>query len=380
VTQTLAIFLDAYRELNARKMFWVTLILTVVFMLAFACFAPDGPNIRFLAWGGPPPFPFRDGMHYYKAFLLDFMMVGVWISWAGVILALIATAGIFPELISGGAIDLYLSKPMGRLRFFLTKYAASLLFVLLQSTVFSVLLFFIVGLRIGEWKWGLLLTIPLMTLFYSYIYCFCVLMGVWTRSLMAALTLTLLFWLLLFGLNYTELFIFVKQRESEVLVELHTQRAERTQREIDISQTQPASSPSTRPKGFTDGTPKTRHDTSVQKIESESSWAAGLGKWHNILFAVKTVLPKTSDTINLMSRQLLESRELNAEEEDAFHKASLELSDDDRVIAFYAQAKAGMEVAKSVRARTAFWVIGTSLGFELVILGLAGFIFCRRDY
>ena len=30
MTQTMAIFLDAYRELNSRKLFWITLILSGV--------------------------------------------------------------------------------------------------------------------------------------------------------------------------------------------------------------------------------------------------------------------------------------------------------------------------------------------------------------
>ena len=36
MTQTLALLLDAYRQLNARKIFWITMILN---LLCVACFA-----------------------------------------------------------------------------------------------------------------------------------------------------------------------------------------------------------------------------------------------------------------------------------------------------------------------------------------------------
>ena len=39
VTQTLALFVDAYRELNAKKLFWIVLILSVVVVAGFATMA-----------------------------------------------------------------------------------------------------------------------------------------------------------------------------------------------------------------------------------------------------------------------------------------------------------------------------------------------------
>ena len=49
--------------------------------------------------------------------------VGFWLNWLAMVLALISTAGIIPDLIAGGSVDLYLCKPISRLRLFLTKYA-----------------------------------------------------------------------------------------------------------------------------------------------------------------------------------------------------------------------------------------------------------------
>ena len=48
--QTLAIFYDAYRELNSRRMFWITLVLSVLLIIVLAMFGVDARGIRFLKW------------------------------------------------------------------------------------------------------------------------------------------------------------------------------------------------------------------------------------------------------------------------------------------------------------------------------------------
>ena len=142
--QTLALFLDAYRELNAKKLFWITLSLSGVVMILFALVGINGPNITLtgLHFNVSPLDPFT----VYKM-VFSLIVIGIWLSWAAVVLALISTAGLFPDLISGGTIDLYLSKPISRLRLFLTKYATGLLFVTLQVSVFALGSFLVFGLR-----------------------------------------------------------------------------------------------------------------------------------------------------------------------------------------------------------------------------------------
>ena len=43
--------------------------------------------------------------------------------------------------------------------------------------------------------------IPLVVCSYSYLFCVCVLVGVMTRSTIAAILLTLLFWFICFGIK-----------------------------------------------------------------------------------------------------------------------------------------------------------------------------------
>jgi hypothetical protein len=38
------------------------------------------------------------------------------------------------------------------------------------------------------------------------------------------------------------------------------------------------------------------------------------------------------------------------------------------------------KLVESQDQRTATWTLGTSIGFEAVVLSLAAWLFCRRDY
>jgi len=140
---------------------------------------------------------------FYKQLFVS-VGIGFWLSWLATILALISTAGIFPDLIGSGAIDLLVSKPIGRLRLFATEYLAGLLFVTLQVTLFGAASFLVIGLRGGAWEPGLLVAVPVVVCFFSYLFAVCVLLGVLTRSTVAALLLTFLFWFFVYGIGNAE--------------------------------------------------------------------------------------------------------------------------------------------------------------------------------
>ena len=67
MTQTLALFIDAYRELNARKMFWITLILSGVVVSTLLIIGVvdnpesttsfDSQHIKVMFWETPIPLP-----------------------------------------------------------------------------------------------------------------------------------------------------------------------------------------------------------------------------------------------------------------------------------------------------------------------------------
>ena len=102
-----------------------------------------------------------------------------------------------------GSIDAIVARPLSRWTIFLAKYAGSLFYMLVQATFFIVLLFLVVGWRWNAWFPGLLWSIPLLVLLFSYLYCICVAFGLWTRSTIASLLLTLAMWLIpITGIHY----------------------------------------------------------------------------------------------------------------------------------------------------------------------------------
>ncbi|MCI0362876.1 MAG: hypothetical protein L0Y44_07455 [Phycisphaerales bacterium] len=369
MSQTLGIFLEAYREINARKLFWVTLAISGIVVLAFAFIGIHEDGLTIIAWDVSVPFlnsKIIPPATFYKSMFAG-MGVKFWLGWLATILALVSTAGIFPEFISSGSIDLALSKPIGRLRLFLTKYASGLVFVALQVTVFSVASFFVLGLKGKTWEPAVFLAIPIVTIFFSYLFSVCVLLGLLTRSTVAALLLTLLVWFGIFGIHTFESAILVfrltskqqlalsqraVERES-IIVERFRQRTEPTDPSIIQSAEQ-------------------RLADRKKELESNQSTIGKLEIAHNIAMGVKTVLPKTAETIGLLERWLIDLAELPEQPEDDRAKAMREFDID--------QQQLQEEAILEVRNRSAFWVMGTSLIFEAVVVGLAAWIFCRRDF
>ena len=94
--QVNALFLDAYRELNHRKLFWITLVLNVLVVVAFAAIGNDSEGLTILHWSIPFPLvstSFIPSADFYK-FIFAQLGVGLWLGWIASIIALVSTASI----------------------------------------------------------------------------------------------------------------------------------------------------------------------------------------------------------------------------------------------------------------------------------------------
>jgi hypothetical protein len=381
--QTLALFFDAYRELNSRRMFWIALVINGIVVLAFLAIGvtPDG-NLSLFGMHLPLPLPFTKPELYKVAF--SNLGIGIWLTFVGMILAVISTASIFPELITGGAIDLYLSKPIGRLRLFFTKYAAGLLFVTLQVGLFCALCFVVIGLRGGLWEPRLFWGVPIVVCFFSYLFCVSVLVGLFTRSTLAAVLLTMLFWFVVWGLDRAEILLLLGriygQDQQETLdLRIKQQRGTLHAYEERMSATQPSEAQAQ------DLEYRRRELQKVidEQRESEST-ARNLELAHKVIYRVKSLLPKTRETNELLDRSLMTPEELRDYDAHrtpggAIRRRPLR----ERTRAGgpgWADPEVIAEAQAEMRARPAWWVAGTSLAFEAVVLALAVWVFCRRDY
>lgn len=195
-----ALIVDSLRDARDRKIFWVLVGLTLLIVLLMLSigFEGDRVSILFGLWESQTDYysPLSaSGRSHIVAFVV-YGAMDSFLGWIGILLMIIATAGVFPALMQGGAIDVLLAKPISRPKLFLYKYVASMVFVLIQATLFVALTFLVMGLRWGVWVPGYLLCVPLLVLLFSYVYCVSVLVAVTTRSTVAAILLTIGAWTL----------------------------------------------------------------------------------------------------------------------------------------------------------------------------------------
>lgn len=374
IGQTWALFVDAYRELNSRKLFWIVLLISVLFAGAFAAVGINEKGLTVLWWEFEVPILSTQTLgseaFFYK-FLFFSLGFKIWLTWAATILALISTASIIPDFVAGGAVELALSKPIGRLRLFVTKYLTGLMFVAAQVSLFTIASFLVIGLRGGEWAPVLFWAIPLVVLFFSYLYAVSALVGLLTRSAIASLLSAICFWFVIFMAQATET-VFLQFRTTED-VAVAVLQGERASLEEKIAATV------SEPDGEAKAAPLQAELADVERRleegeESQRWW----NRTHSIGYAVITVLPKTEGTMSLLERELISisdmNRFANAAEPSEFPQTS-------RVHGVrVSQRQVQTRMAEELRERNAAWVLGTSLTFELVVLGAAAWIFCRRDF
>lgn len=187
-----AMIIDSFRESLDRKIFWVLIALSVLVACAMACIGvEDGRvNLMFGLWAIDVTTPPGDWLAKALVYgLMDNMMGGI-----GIMLTIIATASFFPTMMERGAIDVVLGKPIGRAALFMGKYLGSMVFVLMHASVFVGLTFLVAGLRWGVWLPGYLLSIPLLVLMFSYLYCISAWVAVRFRNTLASVMLTLAAW------------------------------------------------------------------------------------------------------------------------------------------------------------------------------------------
>lgn len=406
--QTAAIFLDAYRELHARKMFWLTLVLSALVVAVFGIVGLNAEGISILWWTVPNDEVNTaniDTSFFYKQLFVEFG-IGIWLAWAASILALVSTAPIFPDFLASGAIELTLSKPIGRARLFFTKYLTGLMFVFLQVLVFAGASFLVIGARGGVWEPGIFLAIPVMVLFFSFLFSICVLLGVATRSTIPALMLTILLWFIIFLFNATDGTLLSFEKRAELSIPRYEQEQASVHEKLEAARARLAAMPEAEPGdpaaggGEGDeqdaGAPRRNLERQIARGEryeqhladelaSHRSTVRGLEPWVRSTYIAKTVLPKTQETIGLLKRWMIDLANLPTPvaESTETHDADLAgLMGSDR-------APKSLEVShdelaraleSALQQRSVAWVLGTSLGFEAVMLALAAWVFCRRDY
>lgn len=380
---TIAIFIDAYRELNSRRMFWIVLGLSALVVAVFACVGIDNRGFTFLHWSlgfGISTAMMSEAL-FYKQLLFTELGVKFWLGIIATILALISTASIFPDLVSGGAIELVLSKPISRLRLFLIKYAAGLLFVTLQVALFAGGSFLVIGLRGGLWEPRILLAIPIVVLFFSYLFCVCALIGLVTRSSIASLLLTILIWFVVFLLHASENGISVWRMYTEERVRLLQEDIAQREKELETLKSAQHEPGLDNVRSAVVIASKTGRLEDRRKRLPDAESALAKIRWVDLgARSVKAVLPKMTDTKDLLERAILSKEERDRLFRDAEREMSQVEIDQDQEDVRVDMGRVQRQALEKKYSNPTWWILGTSLAFEAVILAIAGWIFVRRDF
>lgn len=374
-----ALLLDAYRELNSKKLFWVILALSGFVVLTYGSIGFDdtGMSLFFGLKHIENDMLTRDSFLsriLYRSIFSTFML-GIWLTWIATILALISTTTIFPDFIASGAIDIVLAKPISRPRLFIFKYLAGLLFVTLQISIFCLGVFLCLGLRLNDWQWLIFAAVPLVVVFYSYLFSVNVLVGVWSRSALTALLVTLLMWTSLWGVNAAETIVNMFKMQIVLEIEEHDEEITGLERQLEtLEATGEAPAPTARENV------RIRLETLRSDRDEMQSTIDKIERWHRPVRVVQAILPKTGETIGLADRWLRRDTDINImdiltggvtrDESGAFARGRSQ--DEDREVE--------RRLEDQMESRSEFYVIGTSLLFEAVVLALACWIFVRRDY
>lgn len=405
---TIALLIDAYRELNAKKLFWITLAISLFIVLVYAAAGIDEQGLTFLHWHIPAPFTSKliPPSLFYK-FVFAKLGIPYWLTWGAMILALISTASIIPDFVLGGAVELTLSKPISRIRLLLTKYACGLLFVALQVAVFTTASFLVIGIRGGSWQPNVFLAIPIVLAVFSYIYCISALVGMLTRSTIASVLVATLFWFVVFITNSADTITLSLRKDSELAVKRYAaqvERGEKSTREMLVKQREEAAKAAA---PDAQATPVVAEPTTAEldaanallatrrlRLQESQKALETRTWWSNLFLYIKAPLPKTSETTGLLDRYLItqddlgllrrfEERGQNDEEDEDLDVPDgdpRKMTPDERRARRNANRTTEAAVEDVFRSRSLWWILGTSLAFEAAVMGIACWIFARKDF
>lgn len=335
----MTILWDSFRLLQAKKLFWIALGISMLVAVFYASIGFNSQGMTmFFGWKEFENPLLQEGRPEAAAFyvlLFTDVILKFWLAWIAIALALLSTASIFPDFIAEGSIGISLSKPVGRLRLFLLKYVGGLLFVALQVTVFTAIVFLALGWRTGEWNLTVFWAVPVVTFVFSLLHAVSVWIGVWTRSTLFALLGAFVMWGVSLLGQWTEGFLY---QAAHMIPEAGIEVDFRTGEQIERSDVE-------------------KNSTAVNA--------------HRTAKAVVTPLPKTRDCTTYLKR-LIRMKERNS--------MLAGVTFDMLLTGTLPDQKMAGAIRRNDERHSFWYVFGTSAVFEVVVLSLAAWMFCRRDY
>ena len=340
MTQIITILLDSVRMLLARKLFWVSFIITAIIGVAYLSigFSEDGVTILFghLTIGESSLVKGSAEGEWFYTYLFTSVITPMWLGSGAIFLALISTVSVFPEFLRGGSIEVSLSKPVSRVKLFVVKYIGCLFFVAFQTSLLALLVFFAIGNELNYWNWSVFWVIPIVTFTFSLIHCVQVLIGVITGSSLSALVAGICFFGCAWGMQITEQLVYMNTYalpEEQIAFNWNTAKLEST--------------------------------AELNKPDETSKDV------YSIVEKIAAPMPKVRD-VTLYIDQMVKFRDSGSVLEQIDLTAAVRANDVD--------FKTERAKRRMRERHSATYIFLSSLGFEVVILGLGCWIFSRKDY
>ena len=132
---------------------------------------------------------------------VEFHLAGWIADGAGLLLALIWTAGFLPGFLDPNAVSVLLAKPVPRWSLLAGKFLGVLVFVAAQNALFVGGTWLALALRTGVWDPTYFLCIPMLLLHFSVFYSFSAMLAVMSRSSVVCVLGSIIFWLFCMAMN-----------------------------------------------------------------------------------------------------------------------------------------------------------------------------------
>src|SRR5258706_5286091 len=194
-----ALFLDAYYQVLDNKVF--RLLAIVASLLVLPTFVLGASEQGLVILYGVKTVPWEDigwlvgGLRNHALIVQRYqdIVVGGLAGTIGILFAIAATAFFVPRMLEKGAADVVFSRPVSRHVLLLARYCAGVLFVAILST--ALVLGMHIGLLLvsGTSDPAFLWSVATIVYVYTLVHSVSLLMGVLTRSSVAAILMTILF-------------------------------------------------------------------------------------------------------------------------------------------------------------------------------------------
>lgn len=182
-TETLAIFLDTFREASARKLFWglfgISTLLVAFFLFILQIDIVQGGLLAVSVLGATSNARPADPEQVIRVIYAG---IGGFMTTFSVLMAIFASSGLVVSMLDQGRIELLLSKPVGRIHLLIGRYLANVLVVALNAFYVVGGVWIILGIKTHIWGpqflWSAVFSVLIFAVFLAVI----VLVGVLTES------------------------------------------------------------------------------------------------------------------------------------------------------------------------------------------------------